>query len=250
MKNLIAVVLTTLVSLAAHAEGVGLPLEDAEVDITDLESLKRGARYYMDYCAGCHSVKHMRYSRMSVDLKLPEEQLRSESLMPPGSKFQDSLEGSMNGEDSKNWLSVDPPDLSLVARARGEDWLFSYLKGFYVDPASPTGSNNAVLKNVGMPNVLWQLQGIQKAVFKQIPGEGEALDQLLIEHRGTMSEDQFDAAVTDLVTFLAYVAEPARFDRIRYGKFVMLGLLALTFVLYRLKAEYWKKSDTANGDLG
>jgi ubiquinol-cytochrome c reductase cytochrome c1 subunit len=245
MKNLIALVLTLLMSLAVHAEGVGLPLEDADVDITDLESLKRGARYYMDYCAGCHSVKHMRYSRMAADLKLSEQQLRAAGLMPPGSKFQDSLEGSMNPEDSKNWLSVDPPDLSLVSRARGEDWMFSYLKGFYVDPESPTGSNNAVLKNVGMPNVLWQLQGIQKAVFKQIPGEGEALDKLVLEHRGSQSPDQFAAAVNDLVAFLAYVAEPARFDRVRYGKFVMLGLLALSFVLYRLKTEYWKKSATA-----
>ncbi|NJD07700.1 MAG: cytochrome c1 [Methylococcaceae bacterium] len=245
MKNLIALVLSLLISQAVLAEGVGLPLEDADVDITDLESLKRGARIYMDYCAGCHSVKHMRYSRMATDLKLSEEQLKAAGLMPPDSRSLDSIEGSMNAEDSKNWLSVDPPDLSLVSRARGEDWLFSYLKGFYVDSESPTGSNNAVLKNVGMPNVLWQLQGIQRPVFKQIPGEGEALDKLVIDHPGTQSPEQFAAAVNDLVAFLAYVGEPARFDRVRYGKFVLLGLLALSLVLYRLKAEYWKKTATA-----
>lgn len=245
MKNLIALVLSLLISQAVLAEGVGLPLEDADVDITDLESLKRGARIYMDYCAGCHSVKHMRYSRMAADLKLSEEQLKAAGLMPPDSRSLDSIEGSMNAEDSKNWLSVDPPDLSLVSRARGEDWLFSYLKGFYVDSESPTGSNNAVLKNVGMPNVLWQLQGIQRPVFKQIPGEGEALDKLVIEHPGTQSPEQFASTVNDLVAFLAYVGEPARFDRVRFGKFVLLGLLALSLVLYRLKAEYWKKTATA-----
>ena len=214
------------------------PMQEADVDISDLESVRKGARYYVEYCVGCHSIRHLRYSRISSDLKVDEQSMKG--IMVEGGKLHDSLLSSLDGEDAIRWFGVSPPDLSLIARARGADWLFNYLKGFYVDASRSGGVNNVVYKDVGMPNVFWELQGLQKPVLSKTEGGGEAITSLIRESQGKMSPQEFDQVLNDLISFLVYAAEPARYERIVIGKYVIFGLVVLIFVFYRLKKEYWK----------
>jgi ubiquinol-cytochrome c reductase cytochrome c1 subunit len=227
-----------LISMGAWASEGAFPMEKADVDISDLASVRKGAGYFVDYCMGCHSIKHLRYSRIASDLKVNEEDLRRD-IMAEGAKIHESLISSMHSSDALNWFGVTPPDLSLIARARGADWLYNYLKGFYVDPSRPTGVNNVVYEGVSMPNMFWELQGVQQPVFKKQDGK-DVLVGLSMETRGKMSPDEFDQVMTDLVNFLVYAAEPAQYQRVSVGKFVVFGLLILAYIFYRLKKEYWK----------
>jgi len=238
MKTFIAFVILAL-SFGAQAE-TSLALEKADVDVFELESVRRGAGYFVDYCMSCHAVKHLRYSRLGRDLKMGEADLRKD-VMPEGAKIHESLLTALDKEDAVKWFGVDPPDLSLVARARGADWLYSYLKGFYVDsnPSRPTGVNNAYFKDVAMPNVFWDLQGLQKPVYKAQDGN-QVLERLENLGGGKLSPKEFDQVVLDLVNFLVYAAEPAQYDRLRLGKYVIFFLLILAVVLFKLKKEYWK----------
>jgi len=236
MKTLLGIVILAMPLWAQAAVSIK-PLDQVAVDVFDLKSVQRGD-YFVDYCMGCHSLKHLRYSRIGKDLRLTEEGMR-QGLMGEGTKMEDSLLTAMEKEDAEKWFGVAPPDLSLIARSRGDDWLYSYLKGFYVDPTTPTGVNNIVYQNVGMPNVLWELQGTQKPVLGKEDG-ADVIKDLELVAQGKMSPQQFDQAVTDLVTFLAYAAEPAQYQRLRLGKYVLFGLLILAVLLYRLKKEYWK----------
>ncbi len=238
MKIFFALVIT---ALSFHAQAVEslVPLESADVDVFELKSVERGAGYFVDYCMGCHSLKHLRYSRLAKDLKLSEADLRK-NVMAEGAKIHDSLLSAMDPEDAAKWFGLAPPDLSLVARARGADWLYSYLKGFYVDPASKTtGVNNAFFKDVAMPNVFWELQGLQKPVLKKLDGS-EGIVKLENVGGGSMSPKEFDQAMLDLVNFLVYASEPGQFDRLRLGKYVIFALLILAVILFKLKKEYWK----------
>lgn len=239
--NILFSVVLGLLLLSADAFGSGISLDGADSDVSDTDSLRRGAKHFVDYCSGCHAVKHLRYSRVGDDLKLTEQELRTLGVMGPGVKVQDSLEGAMHAEDSRQWLGVEPPDLSLIARARGGNWLFTYLKGFYVDGSRPTGTNNLLLPNVGMPNVLWQLQGLQEPIYS--PGGGgeeKVFEKMKMVHEGTLSPVQFDQFLNDLVAFLEYAGEPAQFQRSRLGPFVLIALFAFSVVLYKLKKEYWR----------
>ncbi|MDD5035864.1 MAG: cytochrome c1 [Methylococcaceae bacterium] len=236
MKILFAIVILGLTFCAQASEGA-LPLAEAEVDVFDLPSVHRGAAYFADYCMGCHTIKHLRYSRLAKDLKLTEAELRRD-VLGEGGKFHDSLLSALDREDALKWFAVAPPDLSLIARARGADWLYSYLKGFYADSTRGTGVNNAVFKDVAMPNVFWELQGLQKPVFKKHDGS-EVLVGLELAGEGKMSPQQFDRAMLDLVNFLVYAAEPGQFDRLRLGKYVVFALLFLSVILYKLKKAYW-----------
>lgn len=240
MKTLLGIVIFAM-PLCAQAAVSIKPLDQVAVDVFDLQSVQRGAGYFVDYCMGCHSLKHLRYSRLGKDLRLTEERMR-QGLMVDGAKMEESLLTAMEKEDAEKWFGVAPPDLSLIARSRGDDWLYSYLKGFYVDPAAPTGVNNIVYQNVGMPNVLWELQGAQKPVLGKEDGADVIKDVEPIA-QGKMTPRQFDQAVTDLVTFLVYAAEPAQYDRLRLGKYVLFGLIVLAVLFYRLKKEYWKDID-------
>lgn len=240
MKTLLGIVIFA-VPLWAQAAVSIKPLDQVAVDVFDLQSVQRGAGYFVDYCMGCHSLKHLRYSRLGKDLRLTEERMR-QGLMVDGAKMEESLLTAMEKEDAEKWFGVAPPDLSLIARSRGDDWLYSYLKGFYVDPAAPTGANNIVYQNVGMPNVLWELQGAQKPVLGKEDG-ADVIKDLEPVAQGKMTPRQFDQAVTDLVTFLVYAAEPAQYDRLRLGKYVLFGLIVLAVLFYRLKKEYWKDID-------
>jgi ubiquinol-cytochrome c reductase cytochrome c1 subunit len=227
-----------LFSLAASATEPVKPLEDADVDIFDTESVRRGAGFFSNYCMGCHSVKLIRYSRIGKDLGLDEDAMRRE-FMFGNVKIHDYLETAMSKSDGENAFGVAPPDLSLVVRARGADWVYSYLKGFYVDPKRPFGVNNVVSPDVAMPNVLWALQGVQEPVIKKVSGVDTVVDVRLVK-KGEMSPKEFDQAVTDIVNFLAYVAEPSKLQRLPLGKYVLFFLVVLAIIMYRLKKEYWK----------
>lgn len=228
-------------SFAVCANESAVSLEDADVDVFDFKSVERGAGYFVDHCMGCHSVKHMRYSRIGQDLNLSEERMK-QAVMPASSKIHESMISSMNQEDAKQWFGVEAPDLSLVARARGADWLYSYLKGFYADPLRPTGSNNIVYEGVAMPNVLWKLQGVQKPVYKNQDGK-EVIVRLTQAEPGTMSPKEFDEAMNDLVNFLVYASEPAQLQRLTLGKYVLFVLILFAVLFYKLKKAYWSDID-------
>lgn len=227
-----------LLPLTAFANSGGIELDSADVDLSDTLSLERGAKYYVTYCLGCHSAKHIRYKRIALDLKLDENQVLN-VVAPLGAGIYDQMHSAMNTRDSEKWFGTTPPDLSLIARSRGADWLYSYLRSFYTDPSKPLGVNNAVFKDVGMPNVFWQLQGTQAAVTHKIDGQ-EMITDLKLEHPGQMSPKEFDKMVNDLVNFLVYVGEPVQLERQQMGKYVLFFLLMFTVLAYLLKKEYWK----------
>ena len=241
-KQLLAILL--LVSPAfALASGSDIHLDHANIDPTNKDSLQRGAKIFVNYCMGCHSAKYQRYNRLARDLGMREEDVM-ENLMFTGEKTGDQMDIAMTGTMGKKWFGAAPPDLTLVARVRGVDWLYTYLRTFYQDASRPFGVNNQVFDNVGMPNVLWQLQGVQKAVYKTVTDdeghEHQVLDRLELVEAGTQSAKDFDATVRDLVNFLAYMGEPIKLQRQSLGIKVMLFLLLFFVVAYLLKKEYWK----------
>jgi ubiquinol-cytochrome c reductase cytochrome c1 subunit len=238
MKNLITVFLMALLSFAAGASE-GVKLHAVENDLTDKESLQRGAQYFVSYCLGCHSIKQMRYLQIAEDFNLENKKVLQE-IAPEGASIYDNMLTAMNAHDAEKWFGIKPPDLSLIARSRGADWLYNYLKGFYIDPAKPPlGVNNIVFKDVGMPNVFWQLQGQQEAVYKTEEGQ-KVIDRLVLREPGKLSEQEFDKLVTDLVNFLVYVGEPMKLEREGMGKYVLFFLFMFLIIAYLLKKEYWK----------
>ncbi len=236
-----------LVALAwagvAGAAGSGFPLQDANTDVGSLYSLQRGARNFVNYCLGCHSAKYMRYSQIGVDLALTEDELR-DNLMFTGERVYDAMVSAMPAEEAHAWFGNAPPDLSLIARSRGVDYVYTFLKSFYEDPSRPTGANNAVLPQTAMPNVLAHLQGPQAPKFEPHAGpDGKPLDRLVALERtapGQLTGPEFDGFVRDTVAFLEYVAEPAKAQRKSLGVWVILFLLMFTAFAYFLKKEYWK----------
>ena len=237
MKKII-VTLLLLLPLCTLAAGGEVKLKSVDIDLEDFASIQKGAKHYVDYCLGCHSAKHMRYKRIAMDLGIDEHQVLRE-IAPEGAGIYDQMLTAMDQSDSSKWFGISPPDLSLVARSRGADWIYTYLKSFYVDKSKPLGVNNTVFKDVGMPNMLWKLQGIQTPVTQKVHGQ-DVITFLKIEKRGTLSNSEFDKMVTELVNFLVYVGEPVQLERIRMGKYVLLFLLMFTVIAYLLKKEYWK----------
>lgn len=233
MRRLIMAVLL-LAPLAAVAAG-GLPF-NFEPDLDNKASLQRGARLYMNYCSGCHTLTYMRYSTIAEDLGIPEDIMET-NLMMTTDRIHSQIEGTMP-DKSRNWFGTIPPDLTLVARHRGADWLYSFLLSFYLDPSRPTGVNNLVMENTAMPWVLWPLQGYQKLVENADHG-GHGPTFKLVQ-KGSMTPEQFRDAVGDLVNFLVYVGEPMKLYRYSLGVKVILFLLVFTIVAYLLKREFWK----------
>jgi len=221
----------------------GYPLDKAHIDPNDNESLRRGATLFANYCFNCHSVSLMRYSRIGRDLDYDEAQLES-LLVFTGAKVGDLMENAMQKDDAKRWFGVTPPDLSVVSRSRGVDWLYTYLRSFYRDPSRPWGVNNAVFKDVAMPHVLWELQGLQDAVFnikKDKEGvEHEVISELLISDPGKLTTEQYDNAVRDIVNFLHYLGEPTKQRRLQLGGWVIFYLAIFFVVMFLLKKEFWK----------
>lgn len=210
--------------------------------VADLASLQRGARDFLNYCNGCHSLKYMRYSRIGQDLQIPPGLLQK-YLVPATRKPTDYIETPMPQQDAETWFGKQPPDLSLMARERGTDYLYRFLTTFYVDPSRPTGANNLQLPTTAMPDVLSELEGVKRAVFKTVTTNGtkeQTFDHFEMLAAGSLTREQYDSFVRDIVNFLDYVGEPAQVHRRALGVWVVLFLLVFTWLAYLLKKEYWK----------
>jgi ubiquinol-cytochrome c reductase cytochrome c1 subunit len=227
----------------AGAAGDGYPLQAANTDVSNLASLQRGARNFVNYCLGCHSAKYMRYSQLAADLALTEDELRT-NLMFTGNRVYDTMDTAMPAEKARQWFGNAPPDLSLIVRSRGTDYVYTFLRAFYADPSRPTGVNNAVLPGTAMPHVLAGLQGLQRPRYEQVTGEDghptEHLVGLEAGVPGELPDAAYDSFVRDTVAFLEYVAEPHKAKRLSLGVWVILFLLMFTAFTWFLYKEYWK----------
>lgn len=218
----------------------------ANNEVTDLPSAQRGARNFVSYCLGCHSLKYERWSRLADDLGIPLDILQKE-LLPPGDKPLQYIQTSMPAADAETWFGKVPPDLSLMVRARGRDYVYQYLKTFYADPTRQTGANNLRLPTTAMPHVLSELEGAKRAVFTEVTraGEGGSTRERVFDHfetlaPGRLSAGEYDAFVRDTVNFLDYVSEPTQSVRRALGVWVVLFLLVFTWLAWMVKREYWK----------
>lgn len=247
------VILLGGITLAASASE-GRVLQKVHNNLCDKASLQRGAQLYMNYCAGCHSLQFVRFQDMAKDLGIVDkkgivlEQMVNDNFNFLSDKVNQSIVVAAPKGELEKWFGVSPPDLSLVTRSRGKDWVYSYLRSFYIDPKRPWGMNNTVFPDVGMPNVLQGLQGIQAPVFKSVtvmddtgnPYNKEVIDHLVLQSPGTLSVQAFDSAMVDLVNFLDYVGEPHKLKREYLGVWVLLFLVVFTLFAYLLKREFWK----------
>lgn len=244
MKMLCAALL--LVPLLALGASDHLKLDRAPINEDDQASLQRGARHFVNYCLNCHSAGYMRYNRLR-DIGLSDQQIL-DNLVFTGAKVGDQMKVAMDPRDAKGWFGVSPPDLSVIARSRasadgsGADWLYTYLRGFYRDAERPSGWNNTVYPNVGMPHALWELQGEQVLVERKVRGEGFMKTEmaLKLDKPGKLSAAEYDRMAADLVNYLVFMAEPVRTERKTIGMFVLLALGLLFVLAYALKKEYWK----------
>lgn len=258
MKQLLVAFWMVLFSVSAWAAGgPKIPLDHIETDINNQPSLQRGLQMYINYCQGCHAMGYQRFERTANDIGIPHE-LFMDNLVFDDHKIGNLMTIAMPADKAKGWFGNPPPDLTLVARIRGADWLYTYLRSFYLDPSRPYGVNNTVFKDVGMPHVLYELQGVQKKGCGPVPARDdkgnikrdsltgdvileEKCDVLVLEEgTGEMDREEFDQAIYDLVNFLEYVGEPSRLQANRIGPFVLLYLVLLTVICYMLKREYWK----------
>jgi len=243
MRTKILVLAAALVPAAAFAAGGEAHLDAANVDITNKASLQRGAANFVNYCLGCHSAKYVRYNRVATDLGISEEQL-VENLMFTGERPHDTMRIGINPTDAMRWFGVVPPDLSLIARARGTDYLYTFLRSFYADPSRPTGVNNIVLPGTSMPHVLWSLQGVQEAVWEGHPDAQGNVQKHFKEFKpastGSLTADEYDQFVRDTVNFLDYIGEPVQLKRTKLGFPVIAFLIFFTLLAWALKKEYWK----------
>jgi len=236
----IAVAFLPGASVVATAAG-SAHVEPSGVNVNDTASLQRGAKWYVNYCLGCHSISYMRYNRLAKDLDLSEDQVM-QNLVFSDAKFGETMDIAMSEEQAKAWFGKAPPDLSLTARSRGADWLFAYLRSFYRDE---TGSwNNTVLPNAAMPNVLWRQQGIQSPVYRQETDDNgftrDVIDHFVLTTPGSQSPEEFEQTARDIAAFLQYTGEPVQLERKGIGVWVLLFLALFTFIAYLLKAEYWR----------
>ncbi len=221
----------------AFAAGANVHLDKAPVNLADQESLQRGARLFVNHCLNCHSASAMRYSRLQ-DLGLTEDQIKA-NLLFAAEKPGETMKVGMTKADAKAWFGATPPDLSVIARSRGSDWLYTYLRGFYRDESRATGWNNTVFDKVGMPHVLWELQGEMAPVYKK-DGEHEVIERLELVKPGSVTLAEYDAMMGDLVNYLTWMGEPAQVQRKQLGVIVLVFLAFFFVVAYYLKKEYWK----------
>lgn len=230
MRSLVFAFIVSLFPMHAIAASEGVHLDHADIDITDQASLQRGAKTFVNYCLSCHSASYMRYNRMAKDLGLTDDQVK-DNLMFASDKIGETMTVAMRAEDAQKWFGVTPPDLSVISRARGTDWLYTYLRTFYLDESRPMGTNNMAFKDVGMPHVLWEQQGY---LAKDEHGE------LVEAKQGPLSKHEYDGMVNDLVNFLAYIGEPSKLQRMELAKWVLLYLALFFFVAYPLKKAFWR----------
>ena len=238
VKNaVIAFVLS--VGLAGFAAAQHEPaLDAANTNIANAASLQRGAKYFVNYCLGCHSAQYVRYNRLAEDLQLSEQQL-TDNLMFTGEQVFDTMANAMRSEDAARWFGIAPPDLSLIARSRGTDYIYTFLRSFYAAPDRLTGVDNVVLPGTAMPHVLWQLQGTQRAVFAEHDGV-EEFEGFELVRPGELSRSDYDEVVRDIVNFLDYIGEPIKRERQQLGIRVIGFLLVFLLIAFMLKKEIWK----------
>lgn len=249
MNRLITALLTIVLSSSVLAAGgPSIPLDHIDPDIRDQESLQRGLTLFTNYCFGCHSMKYARYERAADDLGIPHE-IFEKNLIFGEAKIGQLMTISMPEDQAKVWFGSAPPDLTLSARLRGPDWIYNYLRGFYHDPKRPYGVNNVVFKDVGMPHVLADLQGVcAEAPALGVEPEVDPLSGKIIKSsgcerfdtEGTMTPDEYDEAMYDLVNFLEYVGEPSRIHSEELGKMVLIFLAFFFIFVYFLNKEYWR----------
>lgn len=243
MKKQLLVMLLLVLPTLALASGGSVRLDKVNIDPTNKASLQRGARTFVNYCMGCHSAKYQRYNRMARDLDMTNQDV-IDNLMFSGEKVGAHMDTAMSSAAGKAYFGAPPPDLTLVSRVRGNDWLYTYLRTFYQDSSRPFGVNNEVFDKVGMPNVLWELQGVQKAVYKTETNddghEHKMLEGVELAKAGTQTPAEFDRTIRDLVNFLDYIAEPIRQERQALGIKVLLFLALFLVLAYLLKKEFWK----------
>ena len=214
--------------LSFSAENI--ELSKAPIDLTDNLSLQRGAKIFTNYCLNCHSAKYMRYSNLQ-DIGLSAETIKNDLLFT-GNKIGDTMSVNMSMKDSKKWFGAAPPDLSVVARSRGADWIYSYMRGFYRDPTRPMGWNNTVYVNSAMPHILWELEG-----EKILNPKTKKLEKF---SSGKLNAKEYDATIADLTNYLVYMSEPDQLKRKKIGYYVIGFLLLLLFLTIKLKKEYWR----------
>ena len=230
-----------LAPLVAFASESTVKLDQAPIRSGDKLSLQRGAKTFVNYCLSCHSAEYMRYNRLR-DIGLTENQV-SDNLIFTGQKVGELMTVAMKTKEAKQWFGVAPPDLSVIARSRGADWLYTYLRKFYRDDSTATGWNNLVFDKAAMPHVLYQLQGEQSLVTNTVDdghGGTHEVKELKLDKPGTLSKTEYEAYVADLVNFLVYLGEPAATKRVQIGIIVMLFLFGMLALTYALKHEYWK----------
>jgi ubiquinol-cytochrome c reductase cytochrome c1 subunit len=234
MRTLIFTVFISFLSIASSslmAASGGVHLDNVEIDITDQASLQRGAKTFVNYCLSCHEASYMRYNRMAQDIGLSDDQVLK-NLMFATDKIGETMTIAMRAEDAKKWFGVIPPDLSVISRSRGTDWLYTYLRTFYLDQSKQTGTNNLAFKDVGMPHVLWQQQGYL--------AQDEETHDLGSATNGSISDNEYNVMVQDLTNFLAYIGEPSKLQRLALGKWVLLYLVLLFLVAYPMKKAFWR----------
>lgn len=235
----VALVLAQGTGLAAEG---GMKLQPADINLANEASLQRGAKYFMNYCAGCHSTEYVRYSHIADGLGLTHDQVE-QNLIFTGQGIGETVKVAMDEQYAEAAFGVVPPDLSLTARSRGTDWIYNYLKAFYPDPSRQVGVNNKVYPNSAMPHVLWNLQGEQRPVYEQVTTDGKSekvfqgFEQV---SEGLMSPGEYDRMVRDITAYMTYIAEPVRLERQRLGLWVMFYLAVFFVFAYFLKKEYWK----------
>lgn len=240
MKKLLFMLLA--LPTLAIASGAEVHLDHAPVNLNDQESLQRGARVFVNYCLNCHSAGYMRYNRMQ-DLGLSEAQIK-DNLLYAAEKPGELMHVAMRTADAKAWFGAPPPDLSVITRSRGADWVYTYLRSFYRDDSRPTGWNNTVFDKVGMPHVMQELQGHLAPVYRtektEDGKEHHVVDHLELVKPGKLTQAEYDALVGDLANYLDWMGEPAKGDRMQIGLAVLLFLGIFYVVAFYLKKEFWK----------
>ena len=238
----VAAALALAGAVPALASESAATFASASNDVSNVASLQRGARNFVNYCLGCHSAKYVRYNQLALDLGLSEKQL-IDNLMFSAAKPTETMDIAMRSSDSRRWFGQAPPDLSLIARSKGVDHVYNFLRSFYLDPSRPNGVNNLALPNASMPHVLWELQGLQTAIFEE--EEHNGTKQIVFREfesasTGKLTPEQYDEFVRDTVNFLDYIAEPMKLKRQNLGLLVITFLLVFGLFAYLLKLEIWK----------
>lgn len=245
LKRIGLSLLGILVATSIQAGGAKVNLKHVDFDQSDVHSLQRGAKWFMNYCSGCHGLSYMRYKSLGEGIQLfneddeLDEKILKANLVFPEHKVGDLMTNAMPAVDSKDWFGKAPPDLTLEARVRGSDWIYNFLLGFYYDPSKPRNVNNSVFPDVGMPHILQPLEGIKIPIFEH-HGDHKELQFLQPMVQGSMTEHQYEAMVYDLVNFLTYVAEPMKQTRIWIGWFAMAFLIVFTSLAYLMKKAFWE----------